>query len=162
MNVLVIGSGAREHTLTWKIAQSPRVKNLYTAPSNAGMARISQTLDIKDTDVEGLLEAAKEHKIDVTVVGPEAPLAAGVVDRFQQAGIPVFGPSKAAAEIEWSKVFSGELMQKHGIPCAASPSFKAEEKLEGLCDPLREYLRRKKISRHAPIDLPKGRIGVNG
>ena len=123
MNILVIGSGAREHTLTWKLSQSPRVKALYTAPGNAGMARISQTLDIKDTDVEGLLKAAKELKIDLTVVGPEAPLAAGVVGRFQAAGLPVFGPTKAAAEIEWSKVFSKDLMQRHGIPCAKSAAF---------------------------------------
>ncbi len=101
------------------------------------MARISQTLDIKDTDVEGLLKAAKEQKIDVTVVGPEAPLAAGVVDRFQQAGMLVFGPSKAAAEIEWSKVFSGQLMQKHGIPGAASPSFNNYEAAE-------EYIKKQK------------------
>ncbi len=87
------------------------------------MARISRTLDIKDTDVEGLLKAAKELKIDLTVVGPEAPLAAGVVDRFQSAGMPVFGPTKAAAEIEWSKVFSKDLMQRHGIPCAKSAAF---------------------------------------
>jgi phosphoribosylamine--glycine ligase len=87
------------------------------------MARISQTLDIKDTDVNGLLKAAKELKIDLTVVGPEAPLAAGVVDRFQAAGLPVFGPTKAAAEIEWSKVFSKDLMQRHGIPCAKSAAF---------------------------------------
>ena len=123
MNVLVIGSGAREHTLTWKLAQSSKIKALYTAPGNAGMAHISNTLDIKDTDVEGLLKAAKELKIDLTVVGPEGPLAAGVVDRFQSAGMPIFGPTKAASEIEWSKVFSKDLMQRHGIPCARSAAF---------------------------------------
>jgi phosphoribosylamine--glycine ligase len=123
LKILVIGSGAREHTLTWKLSRSPKVKALYTAPGNAGMARISETLDLKDTDVEGLLKAAKELKIDLTVVGPEAPLAAGVVDRFQTAGMPVFGPTKAAAEIEWSKVFSKDLMQRHGIPCAKSAAF---------------------------------------
>jgi phosphoribosylamine--glycine ligase len=123
LNILVVGSGAREHTLTWKLAQSPQVKKLYAAPGNAGMAKIAEILDIKDTDVEGLLKAAKGLKIDLTVVGPEAPLAAGVVDSFEAAGMPVFGPSKAAAEIEWSKAFSGKLMQQHGIPSAASPSF---------------------------------------
>jgi phosphoribosylamine--glycine ligase len=123
INILVIGSGAREHTLTWKLAQSPKVKALYAAPGNAGMARISQTLDIKDTDVEGLLRAAKENQIDLTVVGPEAPLAAGIVDSFQAAGLNVFGPTKAAAEIEWSKVFAKDLMQRHGIPGARSAAF---------------------------------------
>jgi len=140
VNILVIGSGAREHTLTWKLAQSPKVKALYTAPGNAGMARISQTLDIKDTDTEALLKAAKELKIDLTVVGPEAPLAAGVVDRFQAAGLPVFGPTKAAAEIEWSKVFSKDLMQRHGILCAKSAAFtdfkKAGDYIRGQKPPI--------------------------
>jgi phosphoribosylamine--glycine ligase len=123
LNILVIGSGAREHTITWKLSQSPKVKELYAAPGNAGMAKIAHCLDIKDTDIEALLKAAKELKIDLTVVGPEAPLAVGVVDRFQAAGMPVFGPSKAAAEIEWSKVFSKDLIQRHGIPCARSAAF---------------------------------------
>jgi phosphoribosylamine--glycine ligase len=140
INILVIGSGAREHTLAWKLSQSPRVKALYTAPGNAGMARISQTLDIKDTDVEGLLRAAKENKIDLTVIGPEAPLAVGVVDLFQKNGMPVFGPTKAAAEIEWSKVFSKDLMQRHGIPCARSAAFtdyeRAKEYIEDQKPPI--------------------------
>ncbi len=130
INILVIGSGAREHTIAWKLAQSPKIKELYTAPGNAGMAQISQTLDIRDTDIEALLKAAREHKTDLTVIGPEAPLAAGIVDRFQAAGIPVFGPSKTAAEIEWSKVFSKDLMQRHGIPCARSASFTSYEKAQ--------------------------------
>jgi phosphoribosylamine--glycine ligase len=137
LNILVIGSGAREHTLTWKLAQSPKVKALYAAPGNAGMAKIAHCLDIKDTDIESLLKAAKELKIDLTVVGPEAPLAAGVVDRFQTSGMPVFGPTRAAAEIEWSKAFSGDLMRKHGIPCAASPAFNQHEAAE-------EYIRKQK------------------
>jgi phosphoribosylamine--glycine ligase len=87
------------------------------------MAKIAHILDIKDTDIESLLKAAKDQKIGLTVVGPEAPLAAGLVDRFQAAGLPVFGPTKAAAEIEWSKVFAKDLMQKHGIPCARSAAF---------------------------------------
>ncbi len=123
INILVIGSGAREHTITWKLSQSPSVKALYAAPGNAGMAKIAETLDIKDTDIESLLRAAKELKIDLTVIGPEAPLAAGIVDLFKSAGMPVFGPTKAAAEIEWSKVFSKDLMQKHAIPCARSTVF---------------------------------------
>jgi phosphoribosylamine--glycine ligase len=137
IKILVIGSGAREHTLTWKLAQSPKVKELYAAPGNAGMARLAQTLDIRDTDVDGLLKAVKEMKIDLTVVGPEAPLAAGVVDRFQAEGLAVFGPTRAAAEIEWSKVFSKDLMQKHGIPCAGSAAFSDYEKAV-------EYVQRQK------------------
>jgi phosphoribosylamine--glycine ligase len=137
LNILVIGSGAREHTLTWKLAQSPKVKALYTAPGNAGMARISRTLDIKDTDIEGLFKAAKELKIDLTVVGPEAPLAAGVVDLFQKNGLAVFGPTKAAAEIEWSKVFAKDLMRRHGIPCARSAAFSDYQ-------PARDYVKAQK------------------
>jgi phosphoribosylamine---glycine ligase len=132
LNILIIGSGAREHTIAWKLSQSPKVTALYTAPGNAGMARLSSTLDIKDTDVEGLLKSARDLKIDVTVVGPEAPLAAGVVDRFQSAGMAVFGPTKAAAEIEWSKVFSKDLMQRHGIPCARSAAFTDLKKSLGI------------------------------
>jgi len=137
LNVLVIGHGAREHTLTWKLSRSPRIKALYAAPGNAGMAKIAHILDIKDTDIESMLKAAKEMKIDLTVVGPEAPLAVGVVDRFQAAGMPVFGPSRAAAEIEWSKAFSKDLMQKHGIPCARSAAFTDYEKAV-------EYIRKQK------------------
>ncbi len=123
INILVIGSGAREHTITWKLSQSPKVKALYAAPGNAGMAKIAEILDIKDTDIDALLKAAKDMKIDLTVIGPEAPLAAGIVDLFQSAGMRVFGPSRAAAEIEWSKVFAKDLMQKHGIPCARGTTF---------------------------------------
>jgi phosphoribosylamine--glycine ligase len=137
LNILIIGSGAREHTLTWKLAQSPKVKKLYAAPGNAGMGKIAEILDIKDTDVAGLLKAARNLKIDLTVVGPEAPLAAGVVDVFQAAGMPVFGPTKGAAEIEWSKAFSGGLMHKHGIPSAASPAFYKYEDAK-------EYIRKQK------------------
>jgi hypothetical protein len=99
LKVLVIGSGAREHTITWKIAQSKQVTGLYVAPGNAGMAKIARALDIKAEDNEGLLKAAKELNIDLTVVGPEQPLANGVVDVFQKNGLAVFGPSQKAAEI---------------------------------------------------------------
>ena len=123
MKILVVGSGAREHTLVWKLAQSPEVKEMYAAPGNAGTARIARNLDIKAEDIEALLKTAKDLKVDLTVVGPENPLAKGIVDRFQSAGLAVFGPSQKAAEIESSKVFAKELMQKHGIPCARSASF---------------------------------------
>jgi phosphoribosylamine---glycine ligase len=123
IKVLVIGSGAREHTLVWKLAQSPKVSEIFAAPGNAGMAKTARILNINDTDTQALVRAAQEHKIDLVVVGPEAPLAAGVVDSFQAAGIPVFGPTKKAARIESSKAFSEEFMMKYEIPCAKGPSF---------------------------------------
>jgi len=139
LKILVIGSGAREHTLTWKIAQSPKATELYVAPGNAGMAQIARALDIKAEDNEGLLKFAKENRIDLTVVGPEQPLANGIVDLFQKNGLAIFGPTQKAAEIEWSKVFFGELMEEHGIPCARSAAFsdyvKASEYLERLNPP---------------------------
>jgi phosphoribosylamine--glycine ligase len=123
----VVGGGAREHTLVWKLAQSPKVKEIYAAPGNAGTAQLAQNLDIKAEDIEGLLKAAKDLRIDLTVVGPEAPLAEGIADRFLVEGMPIFGATRAATEIESSKVFAKELMQKHGIPCARSASFSDHE-----------------------------------
>jgi phosphoribosylamine--glycine ligase len=130
MKILVVGSGAREHTLAWKIAQSPKVKELYVAPGNAGMAKVAHVLDIKAEDNAALLKAAKELKIDLTVIGSEQPLANGIVNLFQQNGLAVFGPTQKAAEIESSKVFSKDLMQRHGIPCAKSESFDSYEKAD--------------------------------
>ncbi len=123
LKVLVIGGGAREHTLAWKLAQSPNVEEIYVAPGNAGTGFIARNLDIKPAELESLARAARERRIDLTVVGPEAPLATGIVDLFQARGIPVFGPSKEATRIESSKVFAQGLMQKYGIPCARSRSF---------------------------------------
>jgi len=123
LKILVIGGGAREHTLAWKLAQSPRVKEIYVAPGNAGTTRIAQNLAISPTDIQLLVKAAIEKKIDLTVVGPEAPLVNGIVDEFLAKGLKIFGPSKAAARIEASKVFAKELMQKYNIPCAKSASF---------------------------------------
>ena len=123
LKVLVVGGGAREHTLVWKLAQSPKVKEIYAAPGNAGTARLAHNLDIAQTDIEALLKAARDLKIDLTVVGPEAPLADGIADRFLASGLPIFGATKAAAEIESSKIFAKELMQKYDIPCARSASF---------------------------------------
>ena len=138
MNVLVIGGGAREHTLVWKISQSPRVKEIYVAPGNAGTGLIAKNLDIKATDLQALAQAARERKIDLAVVGPEAPLAAGIVDLFHSRNIPVFGPSKEAAKIESSKVFAKELMQKYGIPCAQSKTFSSFEEAK-------DYVRSQKV-----------------
>jgi phosphoribosylamine--glycine ligase len=123
MKILVVGSGAREHTLAWKISQSPKATEMYAAPGNAGMAKVANILDTKAEDNEGLLKAAKELKIDLTVIGSEAPLANGVVDLFEKNELMVFGPTQKAAEIESSKVFSGALMEKHGIPSARNAAF---------------------------------------
>jgi len=119
----VVGNGAREHTLVWKLSQSRRVSEIFAAPGNAGTAQLSTNLDIKATDVESLARAAKEKHIEMVVVGPEAPLAEGIVDRFRTLGIPIFGPTRDAAQIETSKAFSKALMQKYNIPCARSQTF---------------------------------------
>ena len=123
MNVMVIGNGAREHALVWKLKQSPKAGKIYVAPGNAGTAAIAENVDIPAGDIEALAKAAQKYQIDLTVVGPEAPLASGVVDLFQKLRLPVFGPTKAAAQIESSKVFSKNLMQKYGIPCAQGMIF---------------------------------------
>jgi len=117
LKILVVGGGGREHTLVWKIVQSPRVEKVFAAPGNAGTAAIAENLNLRPTDVEGLGKAAKEKGIDLVVVGPEAPLASGIVDYFDNLGIPIFGPTKAATQIESSKVFARNLMEKYGIPC---------------------------------------------
>jgi len=123
LRILVIGGGAREHTLVWKLNQSPNVKEIYVAPGNAGTGLIAKNLDIKPTELEPLAQAAQERKIDLTVVGPEAPLSQGIVDLFHSRRIPCFGPTREATKIESSKVFAKELMHKYGIPCAQSRSF---------------------------------------
>src|SRR5574343_2030214 len=118
MNILVVGGGGREHALAWKLAQSPKVQMVYVAPGNGGTALSSHLENIALTDVRALREWAQEHKIGLTVVGPEAPLAAGVVDEFRAHGLRVFGPTKAAAQLESSKAFSKAFMRRHGIPTA--------------------------------------------
>lgn len=119
----MVGGGGREHALVWKIAQSPRVTDIFIAPGNAGTAAIGHNLPIKSGDIPSLAAAAREHRIDLVVVGPEAPLAAGIVDHLEAASIPVFGPTRAATQIESSKVFSKRLMEKYGIPCARGITF---------------------------------------
>lgn len=120
---MVIGGGAREHTLVWKLIQSPKLEEVYVAPGNAGTGLIAHNLNIPATNIEALAEAAQQHNIDLTVVGPEAPLALGIVDWFQSQGLTIFGPTQAAASIESSKVFAKRLMQKYGIPCARGADF---------------------------------------
>jgi len=118
MKVLVVGSGGREHALVWKIAQSKLVDKIFCAPGNAGISGLAECLDIKQDDILSLLDFAKREKIDLTVVGPEAPLALGIVDEFDKYGLRIFGPSKQAAQLEASKVFAKQLMKKYGVPTA--------------------------------------------
>lgn len=123
MKVLVIGGGGREHALAWKIAQSQKVQMVYVAPGNGGTALDHRLKNVAITDVNALADFAQAEKIGLTVVGPEAPLAAGVVDEFRARGLRIFGPTKAAAQLESSKAFSKDFMKRHGIPTAAYETF---------------------------------------
>ena len=123
MKILVIGSGGREHAIVDALTRSAQVEKIYCAPGNAGMARQAECVAIRETEVERLLDFAREEGIGLTVVGPEAALAVGIVDAFRAAGLRIFGPTKAAARIESSKEFAKELMTRHGIPTAAYRSF---------------------------------------
>ena len=121
--VLVIGSGGREHALVWKMASSPRVGEVFAAPGNAGTAQAGTNVPIAATNLPALAEFAALEQIDLTIVGPEAPLAEGIVDLFLSRGLPIFGPTKAAAKLEASKAFSKDFMAAHGIPTAAFATF---------------------------------------
>ncbi|HSD20923.1 MAG TPA: phosphoribosylamine--glycine ligase [Anaeromyxobacter sp.] len=123
MRVLVVGSGGREHALAWKISRSPLVRELFAAPGNPGIAEVATLVALEATDVERIAHWSREKQIDLVVVGPEAPLVAGLADRIAREGIPVFGPSAAAAEIEGSKAFAKEIMEAAGIPTAGHGSF---------------------------------------
>ena len=123
MKILVIGSGGREHALVWKLKQSPRVTQIFCAPGNGGIAQDATCVPLKISDHEGLLAFVEREGIDLTVVGPDDALAAGIVDRFQAAGRRIFGPTQAAAQLESSKVFAKDFMLRHGLPCAQSASF---------------------------------------
>lgn len=140
MKVLVVGSGGREHALVWKIAQSKKVNQVFCAPGNAGIAQQATCVDIKAEDIDGLLAFAKNEAIDLTVVGPEAPLAEGIVDIFEKKGLKVFGASKKAAQLEASKSFSKNLMNAYNIPTAKGQSFvnydKAEAYIKSVGAPL--------------------------
>lgn len=132
MNILLLGSGGREHALAWKMAQSPLCDQLYIAPGNAGTAMVGTNLPIGVSDFAAQEEAVKAHGIDLIIAGPEQPLVDGVYDYFAERGIPVFGPSQAAAQLEGSKEFSKKFMQKYGIPTAAYASFEADQLNEAL------------------------------
>ena len=123
MKVLVVGGGGREHAICWKLAQSPKVSELYCAPGNGGIAQVAQCVPIKATDVEGMVAWAKEHAMDFVMVAPDDPLALGMVDALEAAGIPAFGPRANAAILEASKAFSKELMKKYHIPTAQYETF---------------------------------------
>ena len=130
MKVLLVGSGGREHAIAWKIKQSPKLDKLYIAPGNAGTQSLGINLNISDTDIDALLNFAKERDIDLTIVGPEAPLASGIVDVFSEAKLPIFGPRAAAARLESSKSFAKKVMKKWDIPTASYTSF--DEPLEAI------------------------------
>ena len=142
MKVLVVGGGGREHALAWKAAQSPLVSQVYVAPGNAGTAQETRVsnVEIGAEDIDSLLEFAQQKKIELTIVGPEAPLVAGIVDRFQQSGLTIFGPSAAAAQLEGSKTFTKDFLARHQIPTASYQSFTEIE-------PAIDYVR----SKGAPI-----------
>lgn len=125
MKVLIIGSGGREHALGWKVAQSPLVSQIFVAPGNAGTALETklQNIDIAVTDIKGLVTFAKQQAIDLTIVGPEAPLVIGVVDAFRQEGLAIFGPTQAAAQLEGSKAFTKDFLARHKIPTAEYQNF---------------------------------------
>ena len=130
MKILVIGSGGREHALVWKISQSRRVKKIFCAPGNAGIADLATCVPIEAVEIEKLIQFVKTEAINLTVVGPEAPLSLGIVDIFQKKGFKIFGATRKAAEIEYSKSFAKSLMNQYGIPTAESKSFTRHEKAE--------------------------------
>jgi len=123
MKILVVGGGGREHAMAWKLAQSPRIQQVYVAPGNGGTARDPNLINVPVTDLTQLRQWAMDQQIALTVVGPEAPLAAGIVDDFRAHGLRIFGPTQAAAQLESSKAFSKSFMQRHGIPTAEFETF---------------------------------------
>lgn len=124
MKILVVGKGGREHALAHAAYKSSLCDELYCAPGNPGMARIATCLNVSDSDIDGLVQAAKEHAIDLTIVGPEATLSKGIVDAFEKEGLKIFGPTKAATQVESSKDFAKKIMAKYNIPTAAYQTFK--------------------------------------
>jgi len=134
MRIMVIGSGGREHALAWKLAKSPDAEGIFCAPGNAGTETIAENVQIAANDLPELAHFAKENRIDLTVVGPDDPLALGLVDLFEGEGLRVFGPSKSAARLESSKIFAKEIMSAEGIPTAAARTFSASDAALRYCD----------------------------
>src|SRR3989344_700170 len=123
LKILIIGGGGREHAIGWKVAKSPRAGEIFFAPGNAGTAQIGKNIEIVATDIAKLIEFAKREQIDLTLALPDDPLAMGIVDEFQKVGLRIWGPTKAAAELEWSKAFSKNFMEKHNLPTAKFKTF---------------------------------------
>lgn len=123
MKILIVGSGGREHALTWKIKKSPKVEKIFVAPGNGGTAEIAENVDINETEIDKLADFALRNEIDLTVVGPEIPLCMEIVDEFEKRNLKIFGPKREAAKIEGSKAWTKELLQKYNIPCAKSKTF---------------------------------------
>src|SRR4029077_6476805 len=134
MKILVIGSGGREHALAWKLSQSPHAERIFCAPGNAGTAEIAENVSISIGDLETLVRFAKENRIDLTVVGPDDPLAAGIVDLFAAGKLRAFGPTKSAARIEASKIFAKELMRAQKIPTAEARTFSGSSEALRYCE----------------------------
>ncbi|MBN1449097.1 MAG: phosphoribosylamine--glycine ligase [Bacteroidetes bacterium] len=137
MNILVIGNGGREHAICWKLKHSKEITSLHIAPGNAGTAALGTNVPIKPTDIEGLLRYVRKQEIDLTIVGPEAPLAEGIVDTFRAEGLRIFGPTRAAAQLETSKAFAKDFMKRHRIPTAAYEVFHTGDE-----ERLAEFLRK--------------------
>lgn len=157
MRVLLVGSGGREHALAWKISQSPELAALFAAPGNPGIARLAECLPIAANDLPGLVQAAQELSIDLVVIGPEEPLALGLADELGAAGIPVFGPTAAAAQLESSKAWAKDFMQRNGIPTAAYRVFDRHA-------PAREYLLRQEyplVIKASGLAAGKGAVVVS-
>ncbi len=153
MKVLVIGSGGREHAMCWKLSQSPKLTKLYAAPGNAGIAEVATLVDIPAKDQEGLLKFCKKEGINFIVVGPEAPLTEGIVDRFRAEGLKIFGPTKFAAQLEGSKVFAKEMMKKLSIPTGEFEVFSSSEKAK-------DYVAKKGVPIVIKVDGLAGGKGV--
>ena len=136
MKILVVGSGGREHALAWKLSQSPCAPHIFCAPGNGGTGAIAENVPIAANDLAGLVRFARDNQIDLTVVGPDDPLAAGIVDLFEGAGLRVFGPNRSAARLESSKIFAKEIMRKCHIPTALAGSFSNSDEARAFCERL--------------------------
>lgn len=139
MKILLVGSGGREHAIAWKINQSPKLEKLFIAPGNAGTKSIGTNVEISDTDIEALKNFALAREIDLTIVGPEAPLALGIVDVFVETGLPIFGPTASAARLESSKSFAKDVMEKWNIPTASYKAFQDPEKANSYLENLNYF-----------------------
>ena len=136
MKILVVGSGGREHALAWKLSQSPRVERIFCAPGNAGTEQLGENVAVAANDLAGLVRFARDQQIDLTVIGPDDPLANGIVDLFEGAGLRVFGPNRSAARLESSKIFAKEMMRKCRIPTALAGSFSKSDEARAFCERL--------------------------